>query len=59
MNIRADMLDLIRSRTPGYALPRPFYTDPEVFKADMETYLVSRLAVRDPRRARSRRPATS
>ena len=37
MNIRADMLDLIRSRTPGYALPRPFYTDPEVFKADMET----------------------
>jgi Rieske 2Fe-2S family protein len=36
MNIRADMLELIRSRTPGYALPRPFYTDPEVFKADME-----------------------
>ena len=37
MNIRADMLDLIRSRTSGYALSRPFYTDAEVFRFDIET----------------------
>ena len=37
MTNRADMLDLIRSRTPGHALPRPFYTDAQVFGLDMET----------------------
>ena len=37
MTIRTEMLELIRSRIPGHALPRPFYTDPEIFAVDMET----------------------
>lgn len=29
--------DLLARRRTGYALERPFYTDPEIFRADMET----------------------
>lgn len=36
MDSRVDMVDLIRSRTPGYALPQPFYTDAAVFRFDLE-----------------------
>ena len=36
MDTRNDMLRLIRGRRPGFSLEQPFYTDPDVFKLDME-----------------------
>lgn len=36
MDVRSDMLKLIRSRKHGHSLPQPFYTDPDFFKIDME-----------------------
>jgi phenylpropionate dioxygenase-like ring-hydroxylating dioxygenase large terminal subunit len=33
--------DLIRSRRPGHALPREFYTDPEIFEYDMRRMLLA------------------
>ena len=29
--------ELLARRRPGYALEQAFYTDPDVFRADMET----------------------
>ena len=37
MDARDEMLGLLRSRREGFTLPRPFYVDPQVFRADMET----------------------
>jgi len=36
MDVRGDMLNLIRARKYGHSLPQPFYTDPAFFKIDME-----------------------
>ena len=37
MSARQDMISLLKNRREGYSLPRPFYTDPELFKLDMES----------------------
>jgi Rieske 2Fe-2S family protein len=37
---RLRLQSLIRSRRPGHALPRAFYTDPEVFEFDMSRMLL-------------------
>ena len=37
MNTRQAMLASLQSRKTGFALPRPFYTDPDYFQLDMET----------------------
>ncbi len=29
--------ELLAQRTPGYALAQPFYTDPDIFRVDMES----------------------
>jgi stachydrine N-demethylase len=31
----SDVLSLLMSRKPGYSLPQPFYTDPDVYQADL------------------------
>jgi len=36
MDPRNDMLARLRSRREGFTLPRPFYTDPDYFRLDME-----------------------
>ena len=36
MTAQADMLNQLRNRKPGHALPRGFYTDPEFFQIDLE-----------------------
>jgi glycine betaine catabolism A len=36
MDARNDMLARIRSRREGFALPQPFYVDPDYFRLDME-----------------------
>ncbi|WP_243403000.1 MULTISPECIES: aromatic ring-hydroxylating oxygenase subunit alpha [Bacteria] len=36
MNVRSEMLDLIRHRKQGYSLPQPFYVDQQFFDLDME-----------------------
>ncbi|WP_206244327.1 aromatic ring-hydroxylating oxygenase subunit alpha [Novosphingobium terrae] len=36
MDLRSEMLNLIRGRKPGYSLPQPFYTDQAFFDLDME-----------------------
>ena len=35
-----DLAERIRSRRPGHALPRDFYTDPSIFERDMERMLL-------------------
>ena len=30
-------LDLLATRVPGHALPRPFYTDAEIHRLDLQT----------------------
>ena len=30
-------LDLVATRVPGHALPRPFYTDAEIHRLDLQT----------------------
>jgi phenylpropionate dioxygenase-like ring-hydroxylating dioxygenase large terminal subunit len=37
----ARLRDLIRSRRPGHALPREFYTDPAIFEYDMRRMLLA------------------
>ena len=32
----ADVLSLLFTRQPGYSLPQPFYTDPDLYRADLE-----------------------
>jgi Rieske 2Fe-2S family protein len=32
----ADVLSLLATRKPKHSLPRPFYTDPEIFRLDLE-----------------------
>lgn len=36
MDARTDMLKRLQGRKPGYSLEQAFYTDPDVFKLDME-----------------------
>jgi len=36
MDVRNEMLSLLRSRREGYSLPQPFYIDPEFYKVDLE-----------------------
>ncbi|RUZ69618.1 aromatic ring-hydroxylating dioxygenase subunit alpha, partial [Mesorhizobium sp. M7A.F.Ca.US.003.02.2.1] len=36
MDIRNDMLRLLKGRRQGFSLEQPFYTDPDYFKLDME-----------------------
>ena len=36
----AQLPGLIRSRRPGHALPREFYTDPAIFECDMRSMLL-------------------
>lgn len=36
MTVRPSMLALLKNRRDGFSLPRPFYTDPDFFKVDME-----------------------
>lgn len=36
MDVRGDMLNLLRARKYGHSLPQPFYIDPAFFKLDME-----------------------
>jgi Rieske 2Fe-2S family protein len=31
-----DLLNLLRSRKPGYTMPQPFYNDPDIFAADLD-----------------------
>lgn len=31
-----DLLNLLRSRKPGFTMPQPFYNDPEIFAADLD-----------------------
>ncbi len=35
--MKHDLLQLLAARKSGYALERPFYTDPGIFEADLET----------------------
>lgn len=35
--MKHDLKRLLATRKPGYALERPFYTDPGIFEADLET----------------------
>lgn len=37
MDARNRTLSLLAERRPGFSLARPFYTDPELFRLDMET----------------------
>lgn len=39
-NGHAHLAALIRSRRPGHALPREFYTDPQIFEYDMQRMLL-------------------
>ncbi|OLS47583.1 hypothetical protein [Rhodovulum sulfidophilum] len=34
--MKHDLPRLLAERKPGYALERPFYTDPAIFEADLE-----------------------
>ncbi|WP_420549058.1 aromatic ring-hydroxylating oxygenase subunit alpha [Curvivirga sp.] len=36
MNTTPNMLSLLNTRKPNHSLERPFYTDPEIFAADLE-----------------------
>ncbi|UIJ91817.1 aromatic ring-hydroxylating dioxygenase subunit alpha [Sinorhizobium meliloti] len=36
MTSKSDVLNLLDSRKPGYALERAFYTDPDIFQMDLE-----------------------
>jgi len=36
MSAQADMLNQLRNRRPGHALPRAFYTDPDFYQLDLE-----------------------
>ncbi len=36
MSAQADMLNQLRNRKPGHALPRAFYMDPDFYKLDLE-----------------------
>ncbi|QPC44091.1 aromatic ring-hydroxylating dioxygenase subunit alpha [Kaustia mangrovi] len=36
MDVRADMLRRLRNRQPGFSLDRPFYTDPDYFRLDLD-----------------------
>ena len=31
-----DVLSLLATRRPNHSLPRPFYTDPQIFRLDLE-----------------------
>lgn len=37
-----DLLELLRARKPGYSLPQPFYGDPAIYEADLETIFYRR-----------------
>ena len=36
MTIQTNLLSQLRNRREGFSLPRPFYTDPEVYRVDLE-----------------------
>ncbi|MGQ3671540.1 aromatic ring-hydroxylating oxygenase subunit alpha [Xanthobacter sp. TB0136] len=38
MNVRNEMLNLIRGRKEGHSLPQPFYIDPDFYKVDLELF---------------------
>ena len=37
MDLRSEILGLLRNRREGFSLPQPFYVDPDVFRIDLET----------------------
>src|ERR1700759_5223065 len=37
MNVRNTMMSQLRGRREGFSLPRPFYTDQDYYRVDMET----------------------
>ena len=51
-------LNLLETRKPDHALPRAFYTDPEIFDLDMRA-ICTRTGFSRSRPAKSRRPGIS
>jgi Rieske 2Fe-2S family protein len=37
MDVRRDVLERLQNRRPGFSLPQAFYTDPEIYRLDLDT----------------------